>query len=104
MAGILCRVFGGQVRHLNRVREEHESFAAVTYRSQAISHNEAVSEPVLAQLMAPSVVECVVVTLQKRKGVSSEILQASGSAVAVKLAEIHERVILGASWPFIWTG
>ena len=51
----------------------------------------------------------MVATLQKRKsvgpdGVSSEILQAGGSAVAVKLAEIHERVILGASWLFGWTG
>ena len=98
-------VFGGQVRDLNRVREGHESFAAVTYGSQAISHHEAVSDPVLAQLMAPSAVEGVVATLQMRKGVgpvgmSSEILQAGGSAVAVNLAEIHERVILGASWPF----
>ena len=59
--------------------------------------------------MAPSAVESVVATLKKGKGVgprwvSSEILQAGGSAVAVKLAEIHERVILGASWPFGWTG
>ena len=94
---------------LNRVREEHESFAAVTYGSHAISHHEAVSDPVLAQLMAPSAVEGVVATLQKRKGVgpdgvSSEILQAGGSAVVVKLAEMHERAILGASWPFGWIG
>ena len=59
--------------------------------------------------MAPSAVESVVAALQKRKGVgpdgvSSEILQAGGSAAAVKLAEIHERVILEASWPFSWTG
>ena len=31
---------------------------------------------------------------------SSEILQADGSTAAVKLAEIHGRVILKASWPF----
>ena len=63
----------------------------------------------LAKLMTPSAVECAVATLKKRKGigpdgVSSEMLQPGGSAVAVKLAEIHERVILGASWPFGWTG
>ena len=61
-------VFGGQVRDLNRVREEHESFAAVTYGSQAVSHHEAVSDPVLAQVMAPPAVEGVVATLQKAKG------------------------------------
>ena len=88
------------MRDLNRVREEHGSFAAVTHGSQAISHHEAVSDPVLAQLMAPPAVESVVAKLQKRKGVgpdgvSNEILQAGGSAVAVKLAEVHERVILG---------
>ena len=102
-------VFGGQVRDLSREREEHESFAAVTSGSKAISHHEAESDPVLAKLMVPSAVESVVATLKKRKGigpdgVSSEILQAGGSAVAVKLAEIHERVILGARWPFGWTG
>ena len=96
------------MRDLNKVREERESFSAVTSGSQAISRHEAVFDPVLAQLMAPPDVEGVVATLQKRKGVgpdgvSSEILQASGSAVAVELAEIHERVILGASWPFSWT-
>ena len=51
----------------------------------------------------------MVATLKQRKGVgpdgvSSEILQAGGSVVAVKMAELHERVILGASWPFGWTG
>ena len=97
------------MRDLSRVREEHESFAVVTSGSQAISHHEAESDPVLAKLMAPSVVESVVATAKKRKGVgpdgvSSEILLAGGSAVAVKLAEIHERVILGASWPIGWTG
>ena len=59
--------------------------------------------------MSPSAVESVVAALHKRKGVgpdgvSSEILQAGGSAAAVKLAEIHELVILKASWPFTWTG
>ena len=101
-------VFGRQVRDLNRVREEHESFAAVTYGSE-ISHHEAVSDPVLSQLMAPPAAEGGVTTLQKRKGVgpdgvSSETLQAGGIAVAVKLAEIHERVILEASWPLSWAG
>ena len=102
-------VFGGQVRDLSRVRDEHESFAAVSSGLQAISHHEAESDPLLAKLMAPSAVESVVATLKQRKGVgpdgvSIEILQAGGSAVAVKLAEIRERVILGASWPFGWTG
>ena len=102
-------VFGGRVSDIGRVREEHESFASVASGSQAISHREAESDPVLAKLMTPSAVECAVATLKKRKGigpdgVSSEMLQAGGSAVAVKLAEIHERVILGASWPFGWTG
>ena len=53
---------------LNRVREEHESFAAVTYGSHAISHHEAVSDPVLAQLMAPSAVEGVVGDTAEAKG------------------------------------
>ena len=97
------------MRDLERVREEHEAFAAVTYGSQAISRHESESDPVLARLMAPTAVESAVATLQKRKcvgsdGVSSEILQAGMSAVAVKIAEIHERVILGASWPLSWTG
>ena len=53
--------------------------------------------------MAPSAVESLVTTLKKRKGVgpdgvSTEILQTDGGAVAVKLTEIHERVILGADW------
>ena len=83
--------------------EEHESFSAVASRS------EAATDPVLVQLMAPSAVERVVATPQQRKGVgpdgvSSEILQAGGSAAAVKLAEMHERVILKASWPFSWSG
>ena len=87
------------MRDLSRARDEHKSFAAVTSGLQAISHHEADSDPVLAKLMVPS---AVVATVKKRKdvgpdGVSSEILQASGSAVAVKLTEIHERVILGAS-------
>ena len=99
----LAGVFGRLVQYLNTVREEHESFSAVASRS------EAATDPVLVQLMAPSAVESVVATLQQRKGVgpdgvSSEILQAGGSAAAVKLAEIHERVILKASWPFSWTG
>ena len=56
--------------------------------------------------MTPSAVESVVAALQKRKGVgpdgvSSEVLQADGSATAVKLAEMHERVILKASWPWL---
>ena len=54
-------------------------------------------------------VEGVVAALQKGKGVdpdgvSSKILQAGGSAAAVKLAEIHQGVIQKASWPFSWTG
>ena len=50
--------------NLNKVREEHESFSAVTSGSQGISHHEAVSDPVLAQLLAPSAVEGVVATAQ----------------------------------------
>ena len=72
MAGTLCRGLRGRVRDLNEVREEHESFSAVTSGSQAISHHEAVSDPVLAQLVAPSAVEGVVVTLHKRKGVGPD--------------------------------
>ena len=98
-------VFGGQVRDLSRVRDEHESFAAVSSGLQAISHHEAESDPVLAKLMAPTAVDDTEKAERcwPRWG-GTEILQAGGSAVAVKLAEIHERVILGASWPFGWTG
>ena len=85
------------------------SRSPLTSGLQAITHHEAESDPVLVKLMAPSAVESLVATLKKRKGfgpdgVSSEKLQAGGSAVAVKLADIRERVILGASWPFGWTG
>ena len=55
-------IFGRQVRDLSRVRDEHESFAAVTSGLQAIALHEAESDLVLAKLMAPSAVESVVTT------------------------------------------
>ena len=110
MARSLCRgLQEDSYKTLTKYAKSHESFSAVASGSQAISRSGAATDPVLVQLMAPYAVESVVAALQKRKGVgrggvSSEILQAGGSAAAVKLAEIHERVILKASWPFSWAG
>ena len=87
-------VFGRRVQDINKVSEEHESFSAVAYGSQAIPRREAATDPVLVQLMAPSAVEGVVAALQKRKGVGPDGVT---SAAAVKLAEIHECVIPKAS-------
>ena len=64
---------------------------------------EAVADPVLAQLLSPSAVEGVVASLQKRKRGWPHGVR-GGSAAAVKLAEIHQRGVLGASWPFSGTG